>query len=76
MDIKSGKVFDNRRIDSVLARLDERAGELGLPFVQAAPRVTRNDLTRTVDIEFEIASAPRVFIERIDIEGNITTLSM
>ena len=74
LDIRSGKVFDNRRIDSVLARLDERAGELGLPFVQAVPRVTRNDLTRTVDIEFEIASAPRVFIERIDIEGNITTL--
>lgn len=74
LDIKSGKVFDNRRIDSVLSRLDERAGELGLPFVQAVPRVTRNDLTRTVDIEFEIASAPRVFIERIDIEGNIATL--
>ncbi len=74
LDIKPGKVFDNRRIDSVLARLDERAGELGLPFVQAVPRVTRNDLTRTVDLEFEIATAPRVFIERIDIEGNITTL--
>lgn len=74
LDIKSGKVFDNRRIDSVVSRLDERAGELGLPFVQAVPRVTRNDLTRTVDIEFEIAPAPHVFIERIDIEGNITTL--
>ncbi len=74
VNVKSGKVYDNRQIDSVLARLDERAGELGLPFVQAVPRVVRNDLTRTVDIEFELASSPRIFIERIDIEGNIATL--
>lgn len=74
LDIKSGGIYDNRDVDSVLLRLDERAGELGLPFVQARPRVTRNDLTRTIDIEFEIVEAPRVFVERIDIEGNATTL--
>ncbi len=74
LDIKSGRVYDNRNVDSVLLRLDERAGELGLPFVQARPRVTRNDLARTIDIEFEIVEAPRIFVERIDIEGNATTL--
>jgi outer membrane protein insertion porin family len=36
--------------------------------------VTRNDRDLTLDIEFVITRGERVFVERIDIEGNATTL--
>ncbi|MEL7117676.1 MAG: BamA/TamA family outer membrane protein, partial [Pseudomonadota bacterium] len=34
----------------------------------------RNDRNLTLDIEFVVVRGPRVFVERIDIEGNATTL--
>ncbi len=38
------------------------------------PRITRNDHDGTLDITFAIVRGERVFVERIDIEGNTTTL--
>ena len=46
----------------------------GLNFVRVDPRITRNDRTLTLDVEFVLVNGPRVFVERIDIEGNNTTL--
>jgi len=74
MKIKSGRPFDPRKVDTTLERLDIIAYDRGLPFVQAVPRITRNDNTRTIDIEFELQRGARTFVERIDIEGNSTTL--
>jgi outer membrane protein insertion porin family len=38
------------------------------------PQVTRNDRNATVDVQFVLTRGERVFVERIDIEGNTTTL--
>ena len=74
MKLKSGKPFNPKAVETTLERLDVIAYNAGLPFVQAVPRITRNDDTRTIDIEFELQRGPRSFVERIDIEGNSTTL--
>ena len=42
--------------------------------MQVDPRITRNDRDQTLDIDFALVRGPRVFVERIDIEGNNTTL--
>ncbi len=74
LKIKSGRPFDPRKVETTLERLDIIAYDAGLPFVQAVPRITRNDETLTIDIEFELQRGGRTFVERIDIEGNSTTL--
>ena len=74
MKLKAGKPFNPRDVEKTLERLDIVAYDAGLPFVQAVPRVTRNDDTRTIDIDFELVRGEKVFVERIDIEGNSTTL--
>jgi len=61
-------------LDSTIARMEAVATKAGLNFIRINPRVTRNDDTRTLDIEFVIERGPRIFVERIDIEGNVTTL--
>ena len=57
-----------------LSRLEARATQLGLDFVRVTPRVTRNDADLTLDVEFVLEQGERVFVERIDITGNTTTL--
>ncbi|MCP5072361.1 MAG: outer membrane protein assembly factor BamA [Rhodobacteraceae bacterium] len=74
LKINSGRPFNASQVDVTLERMDIIAYNNGLPFVQAVPRVIRNDDTRTIDIEFELVRNSRLFVERIDIEGNSTTL--
>lgn len=72
--IKSGKEFSPARIEAAIIRMENKALKDGHDFVRVEPVVVRNDRTRTLDVEFALVRGPRVFVERIDIEGNTTTL--
>ena len=72
--IKPGRNYDPRKVDTLIQELDVKLGSEGFAFVAAHPRITRNDDTRTLDIEVELTRGQRLFVERIDIEGNSTTL--
>ena len=72
--LRSGDVYSPNGLEATIARLETVATKAGLNFIRINPRVTRNDSTRTLDIEFVIERGPRIFVERIDIEGNVTTL--
>lgn len=74
MKLKTGNVYNPEQVNTTLERMDVVSSQSGLPFVQAQPHVTRNDDTRTLDIEFELVRGRKLFIERIDIEGNSDTL--
>ena len=72
--IRPGQTYSPRLIDTTISRLEALATQQGLRFVRVEPRITRNDEARTLDVEFIISRGERVFVERIDIEGNVTTL--
>ncbi len=72
--IKSGVGYSPAHVETTLARMEELATRKGLNFIRVTPRVTRNDRARTLDFEFVIERGPRIFVERIDIEGNTETL--
>jgi len=72
--IKPGETWSPALIESNIARLERLAIEKQLNFVRVVPQVTRNDADGTLDVNFLLERGPRVFIERIDIEGNSTTL--
>lgn len=72
--VRSGVTYSPNAVDNTISRMEAVALEKGLSFLRIEPRVTRNDRTRTLDIDFVVANGPRVFVERIDIEGNATTL--
>ncbi|MCE0504936.1 outer membrane protein assembly factor BamA [Roseivivax sp. GX 12232] len=72
--VRTGKTYAPTLVDRDIERLERRAVEEGLDFVRVEPRVTRNDRDLTLDVEFVLTRGPRVFVERIDIEGNTTTL--
>ena len=72
--IRTGETYSPRVIDNTISRMESLATQQGLRFVRVEPRITRNDVDQTLDVEFVISRGERVFVERIDIEGNATTL--
>lgn len=72
--IKTGVVFSPTLVESSIARQERLALDQGIDFLRVEPRITRNERELTLDVEFVLSKGPRVFVERIDIEGNTTTL--
>ncbi len=72
--LRAGRVYSPTSVETEIARLERLAIREGLNFVRVEPRVTRNDRDLTLDVEFLLTRGERVFVERIDIEGNTTTL--
>ena len=72
--LRPGVTYNPAIIDNNIARLENLALKKGLNFVRVEPRITRNDRDQTLDVTFAITRGPRIFVERIDIEGNTTTL--
>ena len=63
--------------DSVQATSDKIAASLGdlqYAFVDVDPQINRNTAESSLDITFKIGESPRVFVERIDIHGNVRTI--
>ena len=71
--ISSGDIYSPRLIEDAARRMEFLAVRQNLPFVRSRPVETRNDVEQTVDVDFRLVTGPRVFIERIEIEGNSTT---
>jgi len=72
--IRPGITYTPVAVENTIARMERLAIQKGLNFIRIEPRVIRNDADLTLDIEFAVVKGPRVFVERIDIEGNNTTL--
>ncbi|MDX5350452.1 MAG: outer membrane protein assembly factor BamA, partial [Paracoccaceae bacterium] len=72
--IRTGQTYSPLLIDNNITRMETLALKQGLNFVRVEPRITRDDRNQAVDIEFAVVRGERVFVERIDIEGNATTL--
>ncbi len=72
--VRSGKIYSPTHIENTIARMERLAIRKGLNFVRVEPRITRNDRDLSLDVEFVLSRGPRIFVERIDIEGNATTL--
>jgi outer membrane protein insertion porin family len=72
--IRTGQTYSPLLIDNNITRMENLALKKGLNFVRVEPRITRDERGQAVDIAFAIVRGDRVFVERIDIEGNATTL--
>ena len=72
--LRSGRTYSGTKVEKVIEAIEEEATRLGLPFLRAVPRVTKNEADGSVDINFELVNGRRVYVERIDIRGNSQTL--
>jgi len=71
---EEGDWYDASEVDKTIEALTDAVGDLGYAFVDIRPRVERDRDNLTIDIVYDIQEGPKVFVERIDIEGNVRTL--
>ncbi|WP_233998811.1 outer membrane protein assembly factor BamA [Erythrobacter sp. YT30] len=65
--------YDAKLVEDTVEQLGELAGTYGYAFTDVQPRFTRNREARTMDIAFVLRQTPRVYVERIDVNGNTLT---
>jgi outer membrane protein insertion porin family len=70
---KEGDWYDAKKVEDTVETLTETAGLFGYAFADIRPRIQRDKEKRTMSITFQINEAPRVYVERIDINGNVGT---
>ncbi|MGL5839422.1 MAG: outer membrane protein assembly factor BamA [Sphingorhabdus sp.] len=71
--IKKGDWYNAKLVEDTVEGLSESAGLFGYAFADVSPNFQRDKESLTMSITFDIAEAERVFVERIDINGNTIT---
>ena len=69
-----GLTYDADKVEETIQDLIEALGSRGYAFVEIDPRIERHTDTRVIDLTYDISEGPRVYVERINIEGNVRTL--
>ncbi len=69
-----GDTYDASEVEDSIESITDAVGNLGFAFVDVIPRVDKNDEERTIGIVYEIQEGPKVFVERIEINGNVRTV--
>ena len=73
LEVRRGQWYDG---DEVQRDADNMQGLLqtrGFPFAEVKPQIGRNEATHVVDLVFPLDNGPRVYVERIEINGNTRT---
>lgn len=71
---KTGDTYNADQVENTVQALTDELGRQGYAFVDVQPQVKKDLQKRIIDIDYTIGESPRVFVERIDIVGNVRTL--
>lgn len=71
---REGDWYNADEVEATVNAITEAVGTLGYAFVDVRPNIRRNKDTKTIDITFDVQEGPRVYVERINISGNVRTL--
>ncbi len=71
---ESGETYNADEIENTIDNMVAKLGDKGFAFVDVKPKFTRNHHDRTIDLTYNVNMGPRVYVERINIDGNSRTL--
>jgi outer membrane protein insertion porin family len=69
----SGDWYDGDAVEKTVTALSDEVQSRGYAFVDVKPQISRDKAKKTVDLVFDVGEGPRVYVERIDISGNVRT---
>ncbi|MCZ4260193.1 Beta-barrel assembly machine subunit BamA [Limimaricola soesokkakensis] len=69
-----GDYYSPTAVEDDIARMERIAIRDGIDFLRIEPRITRNPRDLSLEVTYVLSRGERIFVERIDIEGNSTTL--
>lgn len=69
-----GEIYDADLVEEAVDAIVDYLGTFGYAFVDIRPQPSQDRDSQTVGITYFVGEGPKVFVERIDIEGNVRTL--
>lgn len=66
--------YNAEEVKNTVESMTHSLGDMQYAFAEVVPDVVRNREAKTIDIVFNVNESPRVFVERINIDGNVRTL--
>jgi outer membrane protein insertion porin family len=73
LPMKAGDWYDAKMVEDTIEKLNETLGAFGYAFADIRPDYARDKDALTMGLVFQIAEAPRVYVEKIDVNGNTLT---
>ncbi len=74
IEVQEGLYFNLAKVDSTVTALTQEIENQGYAFVEVTPDFQKDVEAQTVQITFRIAEGPKVYINKIQINGNSRTL--
>lgn len=72
--LRQGAVYSPSEVENAIARMESLAARKGINFLRVEPRIKRDERNQILNVDFALTRGERIFVERIDIEGNTTTM--
>ena len=72
--IKEKSYYDPRKLIKLVEEIDNKLSKEGINFTEARTEISRNDENLLMDVDINLEKTNRLFVERIEVEGNSTTL--
>ncbi|MBQ8294090.1 MAG: outer membrane protein assembly factor BamA [Alphaproteobacteria bacterium] len=71
--MKSGDTYNVDLVDETMSALRSAVAEYGYAFINVEPVPTKNDDDKTIDLVFKIQKTNRIYLNSINILGNVRT---
>ena len=71
---KPGNWYDAEEVEETVQSISESVGELGYAFVEVQPSIKRDRDATSISVTYNIGEGSRVYIEEVEITGNVRTL--
>ena len=69
-----GEFYDSETVENSIDSIVAEMGNKGFAFVDVKPKLARDKPNKTIDVIYNVDEGPRVYVEKINITGNLRTL--
>ena len=73
IDIEKNQTYSTKEVEKNIDRMVQELSNQGYAFVEIIPMVNKNHATRQISLTFDLKPGARVYVNRINIEGNTRT---
>ncbi len=73
IEMKDGDVYNIELVEKTMSALRSKVAEYGYAFINVEPVPTKNDDKKTIDLVFKIQKTNRIYLNTINILGNVRT---
>ncbi|MEE4205460.1 MAG: outer membrane protein assembly factor BamA [Erythrobacter sp.] len=73
LPMQEGDFYNAKTVEDTVEQLTELAGRFGYAFADVQPRFQRDKDELEMNVTFILREAPRVYVERVDVNGNTLT---